>query len=92
MYERSHEAAEAMEALVGLLAERLAPLLAREISSEPSECPEEPRAAEWMDHTECAEYLRTTRHALYKQPIPHHKLGGRRLYSRAEVDAAVRDL
>jgi hypothetical protein len=53
---------------------------------------EKSRATEWMDHEECAEYLRTTPSALYRLPVPHHKLGGKRLYSREEVDAAVRGL
>ena len=53
---------------------------------------ERSRPAEWMNHEECAAYLRTTPGALYKLPVPHHKLGGKRLYSRAEVDSAVRGL
>ena len=50
------------------------------------------RPIEWMDHEECAAYLRTTPDALYKLPVPHHKLGGKRLYSLAKVDGAVRGL
>ena len=53
---------------------------------------ERSRPAEWMNHEECAAYLRTTPDALYKLPVPHSKLGGKRLYSRSDVDKAVRGL
>lgn len=54
----------------------------------------ETQPTEWMSHEECAEYLRKTPDALYKLAasgiIPREKIGGAYLYSRFDVDRAVR--
>jgi hypothetical protein len=88
------EARDAVRALEGSALAQVAESLSGVAGEllQASERLEKSRPAEWMDHIECAEYLRTTPDALYKLPVPHHKLGGKRLYSRAEVDAAVRGL
>jgi len=97
MHERSHEAAEAMEALVGLLAERLAPLVAGEAAQEVSAAvaervqelrEESERGPEVMRASEAAEFLSMSRQAFNKiaPELPRSRISNNRfVYLRKDL-------
>jgi hypothetical protein len=101
MQERSHEAAEAMEALVSLLAEKLAPLVTREISSELAQVvaavvaervqalmEESEAGAEVMRASEAAEFLTMGQQAFSKiaPELPRSRISDSRfVYLRKDL-------
>lgn len=60
---------------------------AAETLSRVQESQERSMPLQWMRHEDAARYLSTTPDALYKEKdAPRHKLGGRWMYNRRELD------
>ncbi len=89
------------DALVDLLAEALTPLVRRLVAEEVDQTLVVKLAGfaqapdQWMTTDQAAAYLRLSREALRARArrgtIPSHRDGDRWLYSRAEIDAFIRD-
>lgn len=61
---------------------------AAEALSRVQESQERATPSEWMRHEDAARYLSTTPDGLYKESgVPRHKLGGKWMYNRRELDA-----